>query len=48
MIITIITNPELGWDCVVGAAEGSIEENMEWLEEEYPEDSQYIYHQEEI
>ncbi|AVH84980.1 hypothetical protein RsoM2USA_51 [Ralstonia phage RsoM2USA] len=42
MEITVVTNVELGWDCVV-AVYGS-EVSQDWLETEYPDDDGYVLH----
>ena len=37
--VIVVTNPELGWDCVVG-----VYTSEEEIDEEFTEDEGYVYH----
>ena len=39
MIVYVVTNPELGWDCVVG-----VYTSEEVARKEYPDEDSYIIH----
>ena len=38
--VTVITNTELGWDCVVAVERGYLEA-VDFLDEDHPEDAEY-------
>ena len=48
MTVTVITNPELGWDCVVGVYRGTEEEVMEEMIANEEHDDMLVYHESEV
>ena len=40
--VTVITNPEMGWDCVVNVIEGNEEEAIAYMKEEGYEDTDVL------
>lgn len=48
MTITVITNPELGWDCVVGVYRGDEESVMQEMIDNEEHEDEYVYHESEV